>query len=161
MPDNSNESASTFTATSAIQYLTSKFNDGSINYKHMRASLVDMGLSFVVERFTESYDIASQRHGTNTVDRISPENCIHWLSRGDAEQLICVRYATYVKETQEAGYNLVCCLEGCDEICYGYGHNAWPLRDGKCCRECNQKVLAHRVQLMVNSNPELLVNDQN
>jgi len=39
-----------------------------------------------------------------------------------------------------------CCL--CHKIFEGYGNNAQPVKDGKCCDECNQMiVIPHRVYL--------------
>ena len=44
------------------------------------------------------------------------------------------------------------CMEQCWEccLCYslgniGYGHNARPLEDGRCCDDCNHKVIAYRI----------------
>ena len=39
-----------------------------------------------------------------------------------------------------------CCFPGCDHMLpYGEGHNAEPLRKGRCCDDCHEKVLKARV----------------
>ena len=40
-----------------------------------------------------------------------------------------------------------CCI--CGKKIKGYGHNPWPIKqDGKCCDECNTKVIKERIKLM-------------
>jgi hypothetical protein len=34
----------------------------------------------------------------------------------------------------------------CDKIYYGYGNNARPLKEGRCCDPCNKLVIAERIQ---------------
>lgn len=42
-----------------------------------------------------------------------------------------------------------CCL--CDSKFYGYGHNALPLEDGRCCDDCNyRKVIPFRISILTN-----------
>ena len=38
-----------------------------------------------------------------------------------------------------------CCL--CKDEYNGYGNNAEPLTDGRCCNECNEKVIVWRMHL--------------
>lgn len=39
----------------------------------------------------------------------------------------------------------VCCLCGCSYE--GYGNNAWPVKDGRCCDVCNAtKVIPARIR---------------
>jgi hypothetical protein len=33
----------------------------------------------------------------------------------------------------------------CSDIYYGYGHNARPLSEGKCCDKCNNLVIEERI----------------
>ena len=33
----------------------------------------------------------------------------------------------------------------CDKIYYGYGNDARPLEEGRCCDPCNEKVIAERI----------------
>ena len=37
----------------------------------------------------------------------------------------------------------VCSVCGQDYI--GWGNNAWPINDGRCCDPCNQIVIMHRL----------------
>ena len=40
---------------------------------------------------------------------------------------------------------LVCCI--CGKRFKGYGNNPWPLKEeGRCCDECNQKVIEERIE---------------
>lgn len=39
-----------------------------------------------------------------------------------------------------------CCL--CNKKYSGYGNNALPLKDGKCCNKCNYDVIRERIKLM-------------
>jgi hypothetical protein len=44
--------------------------------------------------------------------------------------------------------NEKCCI--CGKTIIGWCNNPWPLReDGKCCDECNQKVVAYRIIQMI------------
>ena len=36
-----------------------------------------------------------------------------------------------------------CCM--CYQKIYGWGNNAQPLKDGRCCFGCNKKVLLERI----------------
>lgn len=38
-----------------------------------------------------------------------------------------------------------CCI--CGKQISGYGHNAAPLKDGRCCDKCNIEVLKKRIEL--------------
>jgi len=39
----------------------------------------------------------------------------------------------------------VCCI--CGRKTQGYGNNPWPIKDhGKCCNECNEKVIKARIK---------------
>ena len=42
-------------------------------------------------------------------------------------------------------YSEMCCV--CGEPIKGYGHNAFPLREGLCCDRCNLSVIAKRMEL--------------
>lgn len=43
--------------------------------------------------------------------------------------------------------NETCCL--CGRPITGYGHNAQPLADGRCCDDCNAKVIKERLNRFV------------
>lgn len=34
----------------------------------------------------------------------------------------------------------------CARDYYGFGNNAWPINAGRCCDDCNQIVIAHRIK---------------
>ena len=39
----------------------------------------------------------------------------------------------------------ICCI--CGKECEGYDNNPWPIKkEGKCCDECNKKVIEERLQ---------------
>ena len=40
----------------------------------------------------------------------------------------------------------------CKEKIEGFGHNAQPINDGKCCDECNNLVIIERIKEMSNDN---------
>jgi len=40
----------------------------------------------------------------------------------------------------------ICIL--CDKECFGYGNNAMPLANGRCCNRCNGKVILARLNQM-------------
>lgn len=40
----------------------------------------------------------------------------------------------------------VCCL--CGETFVGFGNNAYPLAEGRCCDLCNNKVILERIRFM-------------
>ena len=39
-----------------------------------------------------------------------------------------------------------CCI--CGKKIKGYGNNAYPLKEGTCCDECNYLVILERIRLM-------------
>jgi len=41
----------------------------------------------------------------------------------------------------------ICCL--CNRKYIGYGNNALPLKDGRCCDECNSKVIDERIRQII------------
>ena len=45
--------------------------------------------------------------------------------------------------------NGVCCI--CGKPYDNYGNNAKPYRNGRCCDECNNQVMAYRFALLFNS----------
>ena len=48
------------------------------------------------------------------------------------------------KDDEEETYRCVLC----NEVYTGYGNNAQPLADGKCCDECNLLVIKERIKQM-------------
>jgi len=36
----------------------------------------------------------------------------------------------------------------CEKAFIGYGHNAEPINDGRCCNYCNDKVINERIRKM-------------
>ena len=46
----------------------------------------------------------------------------------------------------------ICCV--CGKIYFGYGNNAWPVADGRCCDECNGLVIAERIRNLIGSEKE-------
>lgn len=49
------------------------------------------------------------------------------------------------QEDEDVWYQ--CCMCGIE--IEGMGHNAQPLRGGRCCDDCNQTVIEHRLALML------------
>jgi hypothetical protein len=45
---------------------------------------------------------------------------------------------------------MICSI--CNEDLDGFGHNAQPINDGKCCDECNNLVILQRIKEMSNDN---------
>jgi len=37
----------------------------------------------------------------------------------------------------------------CGDQVEGFGNNAWPINDGRCCGDCNSIVIAKRIRLMM------------
>ena len=63
------------------------------------------------------------------------------------EDLLCVmrRFAVKSDPTEVRGF--MCCL--CDNPVQGFGNNPYPLKEeGKCCDECNTKVIMERFKMM-------------
>lgn len=51
------------------------------------------------------------------------------------------------KSAKEANVRPFCCI--CGDIYSGFGHNAQPLSNGRCCDQCNsEKVVPHRIRRM-------------
>lgn len=40
----------------------------------------------------------------------------------------------------------ICCI--CKKTFKGYGNNAMPLKEGKCCNNCNFEVIEERIRRM-------------
>lgn len=36
----------------------------------------------------------------------------------------------------------------CGDDYFGFGNNAWPVNDGRCCDPCNTIVITHRINNM-------------
>jgi hypothetical protein len=36
----------------------------------------------------------------------------------------------------------------CGDEYQGFGHNAWPVNDGRCCNDCNNLIIARRISDM-------------
>jgi hypothetical protein len=55
-------------------------------------------------------------------------------------------FAGLGKSAKQGNPRPFCCL--CTQPYKGYGHNAQPLMEGRCCDKCNEKVVGERIHRM-------------
>ena len=70
--------------------------------------------------------------------------------KGYDDEMDASMVSGFAKEFMRKHDLKLCCL--CDCIYSGYGHNAQPLANGRCCDNCNASVVAERISRHLNIN---------
>ena len=66
------------------------------------------------------------------------------LSIAKTKKLLMVKN---VKRAVPFGEKKKCSI--CKEEYIGWGNNAWPINEGRCCNDCNDKVVLARLKMVI------------